>query len=181
MDILRTAVFYHNANSVDQSFRGTIAPGKGDKKMMRQFSIRSVMQNVAYVLAGMLLAALILANGQQNTPLLAQETQEFTLVNAAAEPEAPTAEVWVTCTPVSVATLSNRVHVLCAESYSGVFYFAAPTSNPAHAARILSTLSTAQVAGRTLEILYDPADTSGSEFGCGESNCRVLLATGFGQ
>jgi hypothetical protein len=149
--------------------------------MMRQFSFRSVMQNVAYVLAGMLLAALILANGQQNTPLLAQESQEPVLVNAAADPAVPTAAVWVTCTPVSVATLNNRVHVRCAESYGGVDFFAAPTSNPAHAARILSTLSTAQVAGRTLDILYDPADTSGSAFGCGESNCRILLAAGFGQ
>jgi hypothetical protein len=87
----------------------------------------------------------------------------------------------ISCTPVEVAAFKERVHVKCAAAVGGILYFAAPTSDVAHAARILSLISTAQVAGRTLGIKYDPADTKGSSFGCGKSDCRTIIAVSFGQ
>jgi hypothetical protein len=89
---------------------------------------------------------------------------------------APDAATWVTCTPNNVAAFSNRIHVRCNESYSGIRYFAYPTTNAAAAARFLSLLASAQVAGHTLQILYDPADTSGTAYGCLASDCRPLQA-----
>lgn len=89
---------------------------------------------------------------------------------------APDASTWVTCTPNQVAAYSSRIHVRCNESYSGIRYFAYPTTNAAAAARYLSLLTAAQVAGHTLSILYDPADTSGTAYGCAAGDCRPLQA-----
>lgn len=91
-------------------------------------------------------------------------------------------EIWVLCTPVEVAVLNNRISLKCSESYGqGIRFFAFPTSETAASARFLSLLSTAQVAGRTLSILYDPADLSGADFTCAVSNCRALHGAAFGQ
>ncbi len=89
---------------------------------------------------------------------------------------APDASTWVTCTPNNVAAFSNRIHVRCNESYSNIRYFAYPTTNAAAAARYLSLLTSAQVAGHTLSILYDPADTSGTSYGCLATDCRPIQA-----
>ena len=93
---------------------------------------------------------------------------------------APTAD-WISCTPINVTTYAIRLHVQCASPINGISYFAVSTSDADNAARVLSVISTAQVAGRTLTILYDPADTSGSPIGCAASSCRLILAAGFGQ
>jgi hypothetical protein len=85
------------------------------------------------------------------------------------------------CTPVFVAVFGNRVHVECAAAVGGIKFFAVSTSNTAHAARILSTASTAQVAGRNLLIWYDPANTSGTSFGCGAGDCRTIDGLAFGN
>lgn len=148
-------------------------------------SIKSVVRNVGYLLAGMVLAALFFADGGPGSRLFPQEAHAaerplapktaFTLL------EAPESETWVICTPIVIGTFNNRVHVRCAQSYGGVDFFAAPTSNPANAARVLSTISTAQIAGRTLNILYDPDDLSGSDYNCDVGNCRALHAVEFGQ
>lgn len=128
-------------------------------------------QPLVYVLAGVVLAALLgLGSGPavgDAAPAMASNSLGLA---------APEAETWVSCTPLNVGALNNRIHVRCAESYGGVYYFAMPNDNPAHVARTLSLLSTAQVAGRTLSILYDPADLSGAGWGCAESNCRALRA-----
>ncbi|GAB4534559.1 MAG: hypothetical protein Fur0018_24470 [Anaerolineales bacterium] len=92
------------------------------------------------------------------------------------EVEAPEGSTWVTCTPNNVAVFSERIHVKCNESYSGVRYFAYPTTNAAATARFLSLLTSAQVAGHTLSILYNPADTSGTAYGCAASDCRPFQA-----
>ncbi len=90
---------------------------------------------------------------------------------------APDASTWVTCTPVNVGVYSTRIHVKCNESYSGIRYFAYPTTDAAAVARYLSVLTSAQVADRTLSVLYNPADsTSGVSYGCGASDCRPLQA-----
>ncbi|KAF3884100.1 MULTISPECIES: hypothetical protein [Nostocales] len=85
------------------------------------------------------------------------------------------------CNPVQtlVFTTAPRLHVRCAESVGGIIYFALSTKDAAQAARVLSILSTAQVAGRTLVIGYDPDDLSGADIGCQTNDCRLIQAVGF--
>ena len=83
--------------------------------------------------------------------------------------------------PVQVVAYAVRIHVQCQTAIGGISYFALGTGDTANAARILSVLTTAQVAGRTLTILYDPADLSGAAIGCLNSDCRLIRAAGFGQ
>ena len=86
---------------------------------------------------------------------------------------AAAAPVWVDCTPGKVATFPNRVHVECTATVGGgILFFAVASSDTGYANRFMSLASSALVAGRTLRIFYDPADTSGSTFGCGTSDCR---------
>jgi hypothetical protein len=89
----------------------------------------------------------------------------------------------VFCTPnqVVVFTEAPRLHVRCDESFSGVVYFATSTSDAAQAARILSIIQTALVAGRTLIINYDPSDLSGAAIGCQTNDCRLIRRIGFGK
>jgi len=83
-----------------------------------------------------------------------------------------------TCTPVGVATFTNRVHVRCSTAAppGGIYWFAVSTANSASASRFLSIFTTAMVTGKNLRIWYTPSDTSGSAFGCLVSDCRT--ATG---
>lgn len=102
----------------------------------------------------------------------------------AAHPAHPPALVKnITCTPASISVwvTAPRVHVLCSTSIGGIRYFAVSTKDSAVAARVLSVLTAAQVAGRTLFITYNPADTSGTKIGCEASNCRLIEAVGFGK
>jgi hypothetical protein len=89
------------------------------------------------------------------------------------------AATWISCTPANIATYDSRVHVKCSAAVGGIQYFAAPTSDSENAARILSVISTARVAGRTLSILYDPADLSGASYGCLTDDCRPIIAVAF--
>jgi hypothetical protein len=75
----------------------------------------------------------------------------------------------------------NRIHVKCSAAVGNVRYFAASAQNSQHVARMLTVITTAQVAGRTLTIRYDPNDLSGASFGCLSSDCRIMRAVGFGQ
>ena len=93
----------------------------------------------------------------------------------------PAAETWISCTPVGIVTYRVRVHVRCAAAVGGITYFAASTQDVAFSARVLSVITAAQVAGRTLSILYDPADVSGTAIGCLAADCRLIRAVGFGQ
>jgi hypothetical protein len=94
---------------------------------------------------------------------------------------AAAADTWVSCTPIQVVTYSSRVHVRCAAAIGGISFFAVSTSDPANAARVLSVITAAQIAGRTLTILNDPADLSGAAIGCQNADCRLIHAIGFGQ
>ena len=80
-----------------------------------------------------------------------------------------------------VFTEAPRLQVRCDESYSGVVYFAASTTDTAQAARILSVIQTALVAGRTLIVNYDPGDLSGAAIGCQTNDCRLIRRIGFGK
>ena len=83
------------------------------------------------------------------------------------------------CTPSNVIVFSNRVHIKCVEIVGGIQYFAAPTADAAHVARVLSIISTATVAGRTVIVFYNPADTSGTSIGCQANDCRLIQSVGF--
>ncbi len=91
------------------------------------------------------------------------------------------APTWISCVPVQVMNYRPRIHVKCAAPVGGIIYFAASTADSGFVNRTLSVLSTAQVAGRTLTILYDPADLSGASIGCQTNDCRLIQAVGFGQ
>ena len=96
---------------------------------------------------------------------------------------AQAAPVDTSCTPdeVAVFTTETRLHVRCAAPVGNIRYFAVSTSDQAKAARVLSVINTALVAGRTLWIKYDPVDLSGASIGCLNSDCRLIRAIGFGK
>jgi hypothetical protein len=94
---------------------------------------------------------------------------------------AEAAENWTACVPVEVATYQGRIHVRCASAVGGINFFAASTQDTAYAARLMAVLVAAQVAGRTVNILYDPADQSGAAIGCAVTDCRLIRAATFGR
>ena len=120
--------------------------------------MKRIGKGLYLILLGMFLSASLLPSGEAN-----------------AEP------TWITCTPVNIVAYDIRVHVKCAAAVAGIQFFAAPTTDPANVARILSVISTAQVSGRTLFILYDPDDLIGDSYGCLTNDCRTIIAVGFGQ
>ena len=91
---------------------------------------------------------------------------------------AQAASTWVTCTPTESMTYSQRIHVRCASAVGGITFFASGTTDEASAARALSVINTALVAGRSVSVLYDPADTRGTTIGCLAADCRLIQAVG---
>ena len=87
---------------------------------------------------------------------------------------ASAAETAVICTPTGVATLASRIHIRCAQSFSGIVFFAYGSSDSAGAARYMSMATSALISGRNVTIIYDPADLSGASIGCQTSDCRLL-------
>ncbi len=147
--------------------------------------LRNAFLGIVLVLAGVIIAspmftghataqqpAAPLALGQEKSMLVASQAAQLQQMPASASSSTAT---WTTCTPQAVAVFAERVHVRCVESVGGIVYFAAPTSNNSHAARILSVLTAAHASGGTLQILYDPADTSGADIGCNANDCRLIL------
>lgn len=105
----------------------------------------------------------------------------FGLVLSAVGNPCAAAPTTTSCVPEEVGTYANYIYVRCAAAVGGITTFAAPTSDATHASRLLSLLSTAQVAGRTLRLTYDPADTTGPSFGCAAKDCRLLVGAQFGK
>lgn len=152
--------------------------------MIKKSSVKQTVKYAALILLGMLLSTSLTGNAtEQPAPPQDASAAGQDAVPAAqlsSLPASPNA-VWTSCTPENIAAYTTRVHVKCTAAVGGIQYFAVSTSNAAFAARTLSVLSTAQVAGRTLNILYEPDDTSNLPPGCMESDCRALLAASFGQ
>jgi hypothetical protein len=129
----------------------------------------------------------------KSTKLLRQLTKALAVIGPMAAAEllgngaaaATTSDI--SCVPVQVFVFAYRdgqplrLHVQCSAAVGGISYFALNTADAPVAARILSILTTAQVAGRTLGIRYDPADTAGTSIGCQSSNCRLIRAVWIGQ
>ena len=88
---------------------------------------------------------------------------------------ASAAETAIICTPTGVATFSSRIHIRCAQSFSGIVFFAYESSDSAGAARYMSMATSALISGRDVWIFYDPEDLSGAHIGCQTSDCRLLL------
>jgi len=85
------------------------------------------------------------------------------------------------CKPVESAAFVDRVHVRCEFPVDGKYaFFAAPTSEPKFANRVLSVILTAQQSGKVLTILFnpsvDPVDAAGQSFGCNPNDCRRISA-----
>jgi hypothetical protein len=92
------------------------------------------------------------------------------------------ADEWYYCKPVDVTVYAERIHVKCDKPTSGgIAFFAVPTASedPAHVARILSVLLIARATGKNVGVLYNPADTKGTDFGCSATDCRRLVSVGF--
>jgi hypothetical protein len=94
---------------------------------------------------------------------------------------APANAAIVKCQPDEVAVWPNRIHLRCETAIAGVSYFAVPVTDAAHAARMLSLMSTALAAGRSMLVIYEPSDTSGAAIGCPANNCRLLQGASFGK
>jgi hypothetical protein len=143
-----------------------------------RLSIESAARNIAFILLGILIATL----GQSTvTSVATAHVTQNELHPAGSTSQAPATSTWISCTPDAIVTYASRVHVHCAAAVGGISYFAASTADAANVARVLSVITAAQVAGRTLTILYDPADTSGTSIGCQAADCRLIQAVGFGQ
>jgi len=87
---------------------------------------------------------------------------------------ASAAETSVICTPTGVATFASRIHVRCAQSFSGIVFFAYRSTDSAGAARYMSVATSALISGRQVRIFYDPADLTGASIGCQNNDCRLL-------
>jgi hypothetical protein len=148
--------------------------------MFKMNRVKNIAAYAALILLGMLISVSMLSSraaGELNDDVAPAPAPAQVDVR----PASPGALPWAICTPADVAIYSERLHVKCTAEVGGIWYFAAPTSNAAHAARVLSLLSTAHAAGRTLDILYDPDDLSGAAIGCQTSDCRLIIAASFRQ
>jgi hypothetical protein len=164
---------------------------KGAKIMSLAHLCRKLAQHASFILAGVIVSASLLLGHASGQPTSAENRSASGANGAgiagateltAGIPSGPQgAETWISCVPVGVVTYRIRVHIHCAAAVGGISYFAVSTTDTAYAARVLSTISTAQVAGRTLSIIYDPADLSGASIGCQTNDCRLILGVGFGQ
>jgi hypothetical protein len=143
---------HHEVNTAEPADRPRRSPGSGVRRLMR-YARTTVLRGA--IAAGFL----------------------FALAPQAAN----AAPVDGFCTADQVMVWTNRVHVRCATPVGSIKYFAISTSDQAQAARVLSVINTALVAGRTLTIRHDPADLSGASIGCLTSDCRLIQAIGFGQ
>ncbi|MGE5123842.1 MAG: hypothetical protein ACM3H7_04945 [Acidobacteriaceae bacterium] len=100
------------------------------------------------------------------------------------EPDSTDALYWYQCNLSNhVAVFTTRVHIWCqsttpvggAPALTGISWFAFPTSpDSAGASRIFSILQSAKVTGGVVWVWVNPADTSGTSFGCGASDCRRI-------
>jgi hypothetical protein len=90
----------------------------------------------------------------------------------------PAPMITFVCTPFDVGVFITRVHIRCTNSVNAggniVSWWAYPTSDSAGASRFLSLFETARATSSTVTIYYDPADLTGSSFGCANADCRRI-------
>ena len=140
--------------------------------MKRSFS----PSNVRLVFEVLLIIILLLVIIPKNTATRAASSEDV---------EAPDATYWYVCNPINhVAVFLDRVHIFCQSTTpvagapaldAAITWFTIPTTpDSAAASRFMSLLQTAVITAKPIWIFVDPADTSGSSFGCGAANCRKM-------
>jgi len=155
--------------------------------MLRSRTV-NVRKGVSIAVLGIVISALLFMGSGVGQPNVAEaEAPSADAVSEMAgttgQPDSDTGSAasltWYQCVPANVAVFETRVHVKCtASAPGGIQYFAKSTADADEAARVLSLLSIAKVTGRTLDIRYDPADTSGATIGCQTNDCRLIVAVG---
>jgi hypothetical protein len=85
---------------------------------------------------------------------------------------------WALCKPTETMIFAGRIHVKCAFPVGKFWYFAVSTQDTHFASRVFGLGAVAQVAEKTLSILYDAGDISGEAFGCQPNDCRTAIAIG---
>jgi len=139
---------------------------------------RKMVVYVAIFLLGVLLVPVVsglkpAAVSAGNQVALAQSDDPQAIPADMLGPDAPDLSLH-TCTPDFVGEFINRVHVHCTVAASGgIYWFASPTSDSKHAARVFSLMLTAAAAAKNVRVYYDNA-ASGASFGCGVSDCRPI-------
>jgi hypothetical protein len=123
------------------------------------------------VAAGILFPAQLAKAASQTTLCTPDEVQVYT--SNSVDP--------ITRDQRSATSPPPRLHVHCTAAVGGIQYFALSTADAPQAARVLSVITSALLAGRTLTIRYDPADLSGSGIGCLNTDCRLIQSIGFGK
>lgn len=87
-------------------------------------------------------------------------------------------DVWYSCYPDEVLSLSDRAHVRCSQPDGQISYFALPTSDADTANRFTTVISSAMAGGQRVRIFYNTADYTGTTFGCQAHDCRAARAFG---
>ena len=86
------------------------------------------------------------------------------------------AEQHVLCDVGDVTAAGDRIHVYCTNNLgSGIHYVAVPVANSELANRVLMLGTAAITSGKSLTVLFDPADLSGAAYGCQNSDCRPAI------
>ncbi len=143
--------------------------------MSKRDLFKGALTSVALILVGILIVWAISTGSVGHLLSFAQPSSVQAAASEAPALSAEGPDDVHTCTSVGVAVYPERVHVECSVAApGGIRFFALGTSNPSHAARILSVLSMAHVTGKALYIDYDPGDTSGEAIGCMATDCRLI-------
>jgi len=70
----------------------------------------------------------------------------------------------------------DRLHISCHNKPDGYTFFAVPMSSAEFVNQVLSIATAAIVYKKTVNVLYNPSDTTtGPTFGCDAVGCRPLL------
>ncbi len=93
------------------------------------------------------------------------------------------AEKWGKCTVQDVMVWNkNRLHIRCAPTIDGLTFFAVPWSSTEFLNQTLSIATSAIAYNKTVNVLYNPSDTTtGATFGCAANTCRPLIAIAFNR
>lgn len=153
--------------------------------MSKKFTAK-MRKGVSIALLGIVVAAFLFISNAAGQPDLVEAAtgDEMTIANtgigpttrAGANPVNSAGLATAQCVPANVGVYDERVHIKCAAATAGIQFFAKSTTDANEVARVLSVLTIAQAMGRTIDILYDPADTSGTAIGCQANDCRLILA-----
>jgi hypothetical protein len=124
----------------------------------------------------LILTTMLSASMQKNPTsisLYAEAHAQETNVEPASVSPAEVNSAWRSCQIAGVAAWADRIHVKCTTAEpANIFYFAAPTTNSAHANRLLSVLLTAQSTTGKVGLDYDTRPDP--SYSCNPADCRPL-------